>query len=156
MYIRRRRVPLSEVYSLISKNFHLVHTSGTGQSCVEVNASVQYNGRGAATPDERFGMFMTRHNGWGFDSSLEGSRYSPRLMCTRCSLMDSLWLSTSMTVQSMTCTTLPSPNYFFLSLRRLLVSRLGRGMWPCALTRCLNFFEGLLNVALQSAHTNGS
>ena len=42
IYIRRRRVPLSEVYSSISENFHLVHTSGTGKSCVEVNASVQY------------------------------------------------------------------------------------------------------------------
>ena len=42
IYIRHRRVPLSEVYSSISVNFHLVHTNGTGQSCVEVNASVQY------------------------------------------------------------------------------------------------------------------
>ena len=40
IYIRRRRDPLSEVYS---ENFHLVHTNGTGQSYVEVNASVQYD-----------------------------------------------------------------------------------------------------------------
>ena len=43
IYIRRRRVLLSEVYSSISENFHLVHTNGTGQSYVEVNASVQYD-----------------------------------------------------------------------------------------------------------------
>ena len=42
MHIRRRRVPLSEVYSSISENFHLMYTNGTGQSYVEVNASVQY------------------------------------------------------------------------------------------------------------------
>ena len=40
IYIRRRRVPLSEVYSSISENFHLAYTSGIEQSCVEVNASV--------------------------------------------------------------------------------------------------------------------
>ena len=43
IYIRRRRVPLSEVYSSISENFHLVYTSGIEQSCVEVGASVWYS-----------------------------------------------------------------------------------------------------------------
>ena len=33
---------VSEVYSSISDNFHLVHTNGTGQSYVEVNDIVQY------------------------------------------------------------------------------------------------------------------
>ena len=42
IYIRRRRVPLSEVYSSISENFHLAYASGVERSCVEVNASVQY------------------------------------------------------------------------------------------------------------------
>ena len=42
IYIRRRRVPLSEIFPSISENFHLAHTNGTGQSCVEVNASAQY------------------------------------------------------------------------------------------------------------------
>ena len=42
IHIRRRRVPLSEVYSSISENFHLMHTNGTGQSCVKVNTSIQY------------------------------------------------------------------------------------------------------------------
>ena len=78
IYIRRRRVPLSKVCSSISENFHLAYTGGTGQSYVEVNASVQCsrgrrdyspsrphnlkvwfvserNGRSAATPDARFG-----------------------------------------------------------------------------------------------------
>ena len=43
IYIRRRRVPLSEVYSLISENFHLAFTSEIEQSCVEVSASVWYS-----------------------------------------------------------------------------------------------------------------
>ena len=78
IYIRRRRVPLSEVYSSISENFHLAYTSGIEQSCVEVRASVWYswsrwdsspsrprnlegwpvferNCLGAAAPDARFG-----------------------------------------------------------------------------------------------------
>ena len=38
--VRHRRVPLSEVYSSISENFHLARTSGIEQSCVEVSASV--------------------------------------------------------------------------------------------------------------------
>ena len=42
IYICRGRVPLSEVYSSISENFHLVHTNGIGQSCVEVNANIQH------------------------------------------------------------------------------------------------------------------
>ena len=40
IYIRRRRVPLSEVYSSISENFHLAYTSGIEQPCVEVRASM--------------------------------------------------------------------------------------------------------------------
>ena len=39
IYIRHRRVPLSEVYSSISESFHLAYTSGIEQSCVEVSAS---------------------------------------------------------------------------------------------------------------------
>ena len=38
--IGRRRVPLSEVYSSISENFHLACTGETEQSCVEVNTGV--------------------------------------------------------------------------------------------------------------------
>ena len=41
IYIRRRRVPLSEIYSSIFENLRLTYTSGTGQLCVEVNASVK-------------------------------------------------------------------------------------------------------------------
>ena len=43
IYIRRRRVPLSEVYSSISENFHLAHTGGIEQSCVKVSTSVWYS-----------------------------------------------------------------------------------------------------------------
>ena len=43
IYIRCRRVPLSEVYSSISENFHLAYTSGIEQSCVEVSAGVWYS-----------------------------------------------------------------------------------------------------------------
>ena len=42
IYIRRRRVPLSEVYSPISENFYLAYTNMTEQSWVEANTSVQY------------------------------------------------------------------------------------------------------------------
>ena len=95
IYIRCRRVPLSEVYSSISENFHLLHTNGTGQSCVEVNAIVQYgrsrtitvppdpvtwragrlSSKMALAPQLQMGGLetipTTRRNGRGPDSSLK-------------------------------------------------------------------------------------
>ena len=85
IYIRRRRVLLSEVYSSISENFHLVHTNGTGQSCVEVNASVQYDWSRTITvlPDP-----VT----WRADRLSSKMALAPRLQMRG---LETLWLSTT-------------------------------------------------------------
>ena len=71
--IRRRRVPLAEIYYSISENFHIVYTNKTGESSVGATPACggvatlpaprslegwlgfERNGRGAVTPDARFG-----------------------------------------------------------------------------------------------------
>jgi hypothetical protein len=41
IYIRRRRVPLAEVYCLIFENFHIVYTDGTGVSSLKADVSMR-------------------------------------------------------------------------------------------------------------------
>ena len=76
--IRRRRVPLAEIYCSISENFHIVYMNKTGEPSVRVTPACsgvevggvatlpaprslegwlgfERNGRGPATPDTRFG-----------------------------------------------------------------------------------------------------
>ena len=75
--IRRRRVPLAEIYCSTSENFRIVYTNKTGESSVRVTPACggvevdgaatlpaprsfegwlgfERNGRGAVTPDARF------------------------------------------------------------------------------------------------------
>ena len=64
--IRRRRVPLAEIYCSISENFHIVYTNKTGESSVGVTTlpaprslegwlGFERNCRSAVTPDARCG-----------------------------------------------------------------------------------------------------
>jgi hypothetical protein len=39
IYIRRRRVPLAEVYCLIFENFHIAYTNGTGVSSLKASSA---------------------------------------------------------------------------------------------------------------------
>jgi hypothetical protein len=57
-YIRRRRVPLAEGYSLISENLHIAYANETERSSVEVTPAPSHrkNCREIAT---HFGRFWT-------------------------------------------------------------------------------------------------
>jgi hypothetical protein len=38
MYIRRRRVPLAEIYCLIFENFHIAYTNRSGESSIKARS----------------------------------------------------------------------------------------------------------------------